>query len=304
MVIIANDFVPIHPYTTNVVTLGIGQRTDVLVYGKGKATDAVWMRSDISACSLGGTVTEALAPIYYPQANQTTRPTTVKNTFPDDTLSCGNDDLSLTIPFQPQTPPATPATVQQIDITLQPNATGFNLWNMNNQTFRANYNIPILQQVNKGNFTFEKEWNVYNFGANSSIRIVLNNHFGAAHPMHLHGHNFWVLSEGQGPWDGKTVVRPNNPQRRDVQLIQIGSATNPSHLVLEFNSDNPGVWPLHCHIAWHVSAGLYITVIERPADIQEANIPATLAQTCTDWDAYSNREVVDQIDSGLRLAME
>ena len=302
MVVIANDFVPIHPYTIDVVTLGIGQRTDVLVYGKGKATDAVWMRSDISVCSLGGTVKEALAAIYYPQANQTTRPTTTKTAFVDDPNECGNDDLSLTIPFKPQTPPATPATVEEIDINFLSNGTYF-LWNMNNSTFRANYNIPILQQVNKGNFTFEKDWNVYNFGSNSSIRIVLNNLIPAAHPMHLHGHNFWVLSEGKGLWNGN-ITRPDNPQRRDTQLIQGGTVANPSHLVIEVNTDNPGVWPLHCHIAWHVSAGLYITIIERPADIMEGNVPSTLAQTCTDWDAYTNRAVVDQIDSGLRLKME
>ena len=29
--VIANDFVPINPYTTNVITLGVGQRSDVIV---------------------------------------------------------------------------------------------------------------------------------------------------------------------------------------------------------------------------------------------------------------------------------
>jgi FtsP/CotA-like multicopper oxidase with cupredoxin domain len=29
--VIANDFVPINPYTTDVITLGVGQRSDVIV---------------------------------------------------------------------------------------------------------------------------------------------------------------------------------------------------------------------------------------------------------------------------------
>lgn len=31
MTVISNDFVAVEPYTTNVVTLGVGQRTDVIV---------------------------------------------------------------------------------------------------------------------------------------------------------------------------------------------------------------------------------------------------------------------------------
>jgi FtsP/CotA-like multicopper oxidase with cupredoxin domain len=29
--VIANDFIPINPYSTNVITLGVGQRSDVIV---------------------------------------------------------------------------------------------------------------------------------------------------------------------------------------------------------------------------------------------------------------------------------
>ena len=52
------------------------------------------------------------------------------------------------------------------------------------------------------------------------------------------------------------MIRPTNPQRRDVQLLR-----PEGYLVLQFETDNPGVWPLHCHIAWHVSGGLYVNVM-------------------------------------------
>jgi FtsP/CotA-like multicopper oxidase with cupredoxin domain len=43
MTVIANDFTPIQPRDTNVVTLGIGQRADVLVKATGQPTDAVFL---------------------------------------------------------------------------------------------------------------------------------------------------------------------------------------------------------------------------------------------------------------------
>ena len=90
--------------------------------------------------------------------------------------------------------------------------------------------------------------------------------------MHLHGHNFWVVAEGVGEWNG--TVDTINPQRRDTQLLQAGTGTEPGYLVIQFNADNPGVWPFHCHIAWHVSTGLYMNIMERPADITETVIPS------------------------------
>ncbi len=54
--------------------------------------------------------------------------------------------------------------------------------------------------------------------------------------MHLHGHNFYVLHEGPGAWDG-TIVRPSNPHRRDVHLVR-----GNGHLVIQFDGA-PGNQP-------------------------------------------------------------
>jgi Multicopper oxidase len=71
------------------------------------------------------------------------------------------------------------------------------------------------------------------------------------------------------------------------------------HIVIQIDADNPGVWPFHCHIAWHMSMGLAINVMENPADITQLQIPMVMQQTCKDWDAYSSKNVVDQIDAGI-----
>jgi FtsP/CotA-like multicopper oxidase with cupredoxin domain len=159
---------------------------------------------------------------------------------------------------------------------------------------------PILLLENNGNtsYPYDPEWNVYNFGKNTSIRIVFYNYFHLVHPMHLHGHDFWVLAEGHGTWDGR-VINPENPQRRDVAIMRPGSVDVPSYLVIEFMADNPGVWPLHCHIAVHVSEGLYVNIMERPDKLHNMEIPYVMAQTCRDWAKWSGTNYVNEIDSGL-----
>ena len=115
--------------------------------------------------------------------------------------------------------------------------------------------------------------------------------------MHLHGHNFNVLAEGFGTWDG-AVTHPRNTQRRDTQLVQGGSPANPAYVVLQYDTDNPGTWPFHCHIAWHVSAGLYINTVEQDALLKQRLLPAVVDSTCRAWDAYTASHVVDEVDSG------
>ena len=295
MTVIANDFVPVQKYDTNVVTLGIGQRTDVIVEAKLNAGSAVFMRSTITSNRACGATKQpaALAAIYYNGADTTKTPTSVATPFDDST--CGNDPLSKTTPFFPFPATTNPATTVTVEVAVTRNATGNTIWTMNNQTFRGNYDHPVLLLANLGNtsYPYDPQWNVYNFGNNNSVRIIIKNLSGAAHPMHLHGHNFNVLNEGVGTWDG-SIVHVQNTQRRDVQMLQpLG------YIVVQYNTDNPGVWPLHCHIAWHVSAGLYINTMEQTDLIKKRVIPETIAQTCRDWADYSGHNVVAEIDSGL-----
>ena len=67
-------------------------------------------------------------------------------------------------------------------------------------------------------------------------------------PMHIHGHQLSVLHEGPGFYTNQPLTNPSNPQRRDTQMLRPGG-----HIVVQYEADNPGVWPFHCHIAWHLS---------------------------------------------------
>lgn len=292
MTVIANDFVAVQPYTTQVVTLGIGQRSDVLVTANaGPPGSAFWMRSNITSCSAANQP-NAVAAVYYDRADTTKAPTSKSWPIPDPG-TCANDPLAVTKPMFPMAVPK-PTYTHTFNVSLFTNGSGVTLWRFDNQTARVDYNDPTLLQAATGNLTFDPFANVRNLGTNSSVRMVVVNNSPAAHPIHLHGYNMYVLASGTGlTWDG-TITNPQNPQRRDVQQVQANG-----YIVVQFDPTNPGVWPFHCHIAWHASAGFFLQFVVQPQGIDDYAIPSKVANTCYDWMAYTNREVVDQIDSGV-----
>ena len=50
-------------------------------------------------------------------------------------------------------------------------------------------------------------------------------------------------------------------------MIQAGGSA-----VFRFKVDNPGITLFHCHIEWHVEAGLSMVFIEAPAELQKLNL--------------------------------
>lgn len=65
------------------------------------------------------------------------------------------------------------------------------------------------------------------------------------------------------------------------------------------DADNVGVWPYHCHLAWHLTGGLDINYIEREEEIVQLEIPQEVVEMAAQWEVYSSQNVVDQIDSGF-----
>ncbi|KAH6630534.1 multicopper oxidase-domain-containing protein [Chaetomium sp. MPI-SDFR-AT-0129] len=290
LTVIAEDFVPVQPYNTTVVTLGVGQRADVLITANAsKSPNATfWMRSNLTACSPAHQP-YAVAAVYYDQANTSTTPDSRAWDVPDPE-NCANDPLGTSEPLFP-IPVPKPTMVEEMGIELFRNESDVALWRFNGVSMRTDYNAPVILLANDGVFRYPEEWNVVNCRNHTKIRIIVNNRGGGSHPMHLHGHNFYVLHEGHGEWDG-TIVRPSNPTRRDVYLVRANG-----HLVIQFDGA-PGVWAFHCHIAWHASGGFLTTLIVRPDKVEELVIPRDVEKTCRSWDLWSKYNIVDQIDSG------
>jgi FtsP/CotA-like multicopper oxidase with cupredoxin domain len=74
------------------------------------------------------------------------------------------------------------------------------------------------------------------------VAVKFINETGMSHPMHLHGHSFQVIQI-----NGK----PQNGALRDTILVPPKMS-----VAVAFDANNPGTWYLHCHILWHLAAGM------------------------------------------------
>ncbi|MFD2891497.1 multicopper oxidase domain-containing protein [Flavobacterium chuncheonense] len=72
------------------------------------------------------------------------------------------------------------------------------------------------------------------------LRITLYNNSMMRHPMHLHGHDFRILN-GQGDYA---------PLKNVLDIMPM--ETN----VIEFEANTDGDWFFHCHILYHMMAGM------------------------------------------------
>jgi FtsP/CotA-like multicopper oxidase with cupredoxin domain len=78
------------------------------------------------------------------------------------------------------------------------------------------------------------------------VELAFVNQTPMPHPMHLHGHEFQVVEI-----DG---VRLSGAVRDTVLVLPRGK------VVVAFDAINPGWWALHCHLLYHLDAGMFTTI--------------------------------------------
>lgn len=71
------------------------------------------------------------------------------------------------------------------------------------------------------------------------VRVVMTNDTTMFHPMHVHGHSFALVSEGQA-----------GPRKDTVNVLPKRS------LSVDIAADNPGQWLTHCHNVYHQELGM------------------------------------------------
>ncbi|KAK8170537.1 putative ferrooxidoreductase Fet3 [Phyllosticta citribraziliensis] len=127
---------------------------------------------------------------------------------------------------------------------------------------------------------YGRDTNSYVLLKDQVIDVVLNNMDTGKHPFHLHGHNFQVLyrsPDDEGFFNStNTTSFPAVPMRRDTFM-----ARPTGNFLIRFKADNPGVWLFHCHLNFHLDAGLAMTFVEAPLAIQETvKIPQNHYDVC------------------------
>ena len=86
------------------------------------------------------------------------------------------------------------------------------------------------------------------------IGIAFTNSNNMGHPMHLHGHDFQVVEI-----DGEKV----SGALRDTLMVPPGSK-----ITVGFDADNSGVWPMHCHLLYHLDTGMFTVIKYEGADMK------------------------------------
>lgn len=111
------------------------------------------------------------------------------------------------------------APVKELRFELTGNMNRY-VWSMDNRVLSETDKIP----VDKGEI----------------LRIILYNNSMMRHPMHLHGFDFRVLN-GQGEYAPLKNVLDIMPMETDT---------------IEFMANTEGDWFFHCHILYHMMAGM------------------------------------------------
>jgi CopA family copper-resistance protein len=87
------------------------------------------------------------------------------------------------------------------------------------------------------------------FRLGERVRVNLINDTMMTHPIHLHGH-FFELVTGHGD---------HAPRKHTVNVAPGGKVT------FDLTADNPGDWAFHCHMLFHMMAGMMRVVSVRAA---------------------------------------
>ncbi|KAK0723520.1 multicopper oxidase-domain-containing protein [Lasiosphaeria miniovina] len=330
--VMSSDFVPVQPYNVSHIAVGIGQRYHVVLNavpldnGALSATGDYWIRAiPADGCKgfeTGNEPDERQGILRYDDESRGV-PTSFRDGF---STACRDENYTHLVPVLPwKIPPASISSltpefdIGKVNRPARPErADNFSWWAMGDHPLWLDFGRPTLLDLH--NTTWNNDSVVITQDGDDDTWVYLvitgpgnngasTNHtrsfFPVAHPMHLHGHDFALLAQGNDSSKLPDVkLKFDNPPRRDVVLLPSNG-----YVVVAFKADNPGSWLFHCHIPWHASSGLALQILERQADLQKMLTDARLAETrrvCREWDAWYadpsnhwNASAPFQDDSGI-----
>ncbi|KAH7407626.1 Cupredoxin [Cadophora sp. MPI-SDFR-AT-0126] len=290
MTVIAMDLVPIVPYTTTTLSIGMGQRYDVVVTAT-QSSGNYWLRAIPQTACSDNDNTDNIMGIFMYDSTNTTEPSSSAYTYTD---SCDDEDMSTLVPYLSKTV-STESEDDDFAVTVGRSNNVFK-WYMAGTTFEVEWEDPTLLQIYEGDTNYTTSSHVIELPtADEWVYFIIETTQAVPHPIHLHGHDFFVIAQGTGTYDSSTVtLTTDNPPRRDTAMLPASG-----YLVIAFETDNPGAWLMHCHIGWHTSEGFALQLVERIDEITALTDYDTLNSTCTAWDTYVDESGVVSEDSGV-----
>jgi CopA family copper-resistance protein len=88
------------------------------------------------------------------------------------------------------------------------------------------------------------------------VRLIFANDTMMAHPMHLHGMFFEVEN-------GESDLKP----LKDTVIVPPGKSVS-----VTLTAKEVGAWPLHCHLLYHMVAGMMTSFVVTPPDVADAAV--------------------------------
>jgi FtsP/CotA-like multicopper oxidase with cupredoxin domain len=244
--VIATDFVPINPYNITHLQIGIGQRYDVIITANQTAGN-YWFRAVADGLCQSRNNREGRAVFTY-QGQTVADPTSNSTAIPF--TECVDP---VTSPKIAKNVPSTTfaAQAKSLPVAFGPVAANGNtvLWTINGTSMIIDPGKPTIKYVAETNNSFPQSYNVVEVPSTSASTWsywVVQQAVGApplAHPIHLHGHDSYVLGAGDGQFNVSThfsQLRFTNPPRRDVTQLKKNG-----WLVLAYPTDNPGAVSNH-----------------------------------------------------------
>ncbi|KAK7464894.1 hypothetical protein VKT23_006103 [Stygiomarasmius scandens] len=250
MTVIAADGQETEPHVVDSIEMLAGQRYDVVV-----TADQPIANYWLNAPYVGGAATRN------PNQNATLNRAIVRYAGAPDAEPEGPftapsvDGALLESDLRPLVPMAAPEPTHNLSFTLEV-TDGKAIWHINGVQYIPPKE-PTLLQVLEGasNETdFDENENTFVFPPGSVVQVDFPpSDDDDAHPFHLHGMNFFVVKSNTSE-----AINTENPIRRDT--VAAGQAGTTVRFIL----DQPGPFFFHCHIFWHMQAGLGSVMLNDP----------------------------------------
>lgn len=185
MTVISTDFVPITPYTTDVLDITIGQRYNVVVEADQSTAD-YWMRAiPQSACSSNSNSDDIKGIVRY-DSSSTSDPT---STAYDSNGECVDEDSSDLVPYVSQTVGDVTGgdTGDDLNVALGTSGNLFK-WRIGSTSMEVEWADPTLLQI----YNNDTSWNASEAiieldTADEWVYFVIESTLAVPHPIHLHG---------------------------------------------------------------------------------------------------------------------
>jgi len=290
LTVIEADGTVIQPVNVHRLDIAVAQRYSFILNANQSSTN-YWMRSQMNencfAADNPFLDPDVKALLTY--TNSTESPQNSSDWADELDLICEDLNSTTLVPsVVEEAPPA--STLYAVQFSFEIGAYALDRAYINGTSWTMS-SIPTLNQavagLHKANSTFNTTGVSSAFTANQLVidipsyqvvDLLVTNFDDGSHPFHLHGHVFWVMATSPDEyfdWGSYGNLDTTNPMRRDTITIDAYG-----YALIRFRADNPGLWALHCHISWHMEAGLLMQFQARNDIMRYWTLPSQVTDLC------------------------